>query len=225
MNSEKYVELKELVFKYQPQLPKDFIEDYTRVECRFTTVRYLILLKKYKEALELLLTIDERDMEEVEMWVWVLNEIGICYLKENKCKEKALEYFKRADRIAICSKGKFLHFGRGEFWVNILYTLKELNRKDELKQEIKMKIDLFNNQKEKNKNNSYLFEAYLFLATNDTDINKALEKLYKAIEYFPLEECGNKEKFKSLWEKKEDNLIETFENILKLTQCNVCWDI
>ena len=225
MNSEKYMELKELVFKYQPQLPRDLIEDYSRAECRFTAARYLIILKKYKEALELLLTINEKDMEEVEMWVWVLNEIGICYLKENKCKEKALEYFKKANRIAICSKEKFLHFGRGEFWENILYTLQELNRKDELEQEIKTKIDLFNNQEDKNNHNSYLFEAYLFLATNEVDINKALEQLYKAIESFPLNECGNKEKFKSLWEKKEDNLIEAFENILNLTHCHVCWDL
>lgn len=225
MNSEKYIELKKLVLRYQPQLPKVLVEDYSKAQCRFTTAKYLIELQKYKESLELLLTIDEKDMEEVEMWVWVLNEIGICLLKENKGKVSALEYFKKADEIAFSSKEKFLYYGRGEFWVNVLYTLKELNRKDELEQEIKIKIDLFNNQQDKYKHNSYLFQAHLFLAINDVDINKALEHLYKAMEYFPLNECGNKEKFESLWEKKEDSYSETFESILKLTQCHVCWNL
>ena len=225
MNNGKYIELKKLVLKDQPQLPSVFVEDYSKAQCRFTTARFLIVLKKYKEALELLLTIDENDMEEVEMWVWVLNEIGICYLKENKGKEKALEYFKKADRIAFSSEEKFLHYGRGEFWVNVLYALQELNRKEELEEEIKTKIDLFYNQQKQYKHNSYLFEAYSFLAINEVDINKSLEQLYKAMEYFPLNECGNKEEFESLWEKKEDNLIETFENMLKLTYCHVCWDL
>lgn len=48
-------------------------------------------------------------------------------------KEKALEYFKKADRIAFSSEEKFVYYGRGEFWVNILYSLQELNRKDEKK--------------------------------------------------------------------------------------------
>ncbi|MBX4263127.1 hypothetical protein [Clostridium estertheticum] len=225
MNSEKYIELKELVLKDQPQLPSLLVEDYSKAQCRFTTAKFLIVLKKQKEALELLLTIDEKDMKEVEMWVWVLNEIGTCYQNENNGKGKALEYFKKADRIAFSSKKKFLYHGRGKYWVNVLYALQELKRKDELEEEIKIKIDLLYNQQDQYKYNSYLYEAYLFLAINEVDINMALEQLYKAMEFFPLKECGNEEKFKILWEKKEDSLVETFENILKLTHCHVCWDL
>lgn len=222
MNIERYNELKNFIIN-KVQIPKTLIEDYDNTRSRITAARFLLKFEKYEDALDLLLTIEEKDIKEIEQWVWILKDIGLCYWRGCDNKEKALECFKKADELAVSTNEEFSFLTRGELFENVLYALKELNRTDELQAEIKERIELFKNKDEQYKSNSYLFYAYKFIAANESDIDKALEYLYKAVKYFPLNE--EQKSFKTIWEKRANNSSEAFENILDLTHHEVCWDI
>lgn len=224
MNIERYNELKNFIIN-KVQISKTLVEDYDNTGSRITVARFLLKFEKYKDTLDLLLTIDEKDIKEIEQWVWILKDIGLCYWRGCDNKEKALEYFKEADELAASTNEEFSFLTRGEIFENVLYALKEFNRNDELQEKIKARIELFKNKDEQYKSNSYLFYAYKFMATNELDMDKALEYLYKAMEYFPLNEYEDEKAFKIIWEKRANNPHEAFENILDLTHHEVCWDI
>lgn len=224
MDLKKYGELVEVIISSDFCPPREMIEDYNNPNRRVMAARFLMRLGKYEEAIELMLTLKKDDLEDLEQWIWVQNDLGRCYFWLYEDVEKALEYFRSSEKMAFETDTEYFFIVRGELWKNTLDVLHKAGRMDEVKTEIENKIKYFDQNSGSHRYNSYLFHAYYFLAKHEENIDKALDYLYTAMQSFPLDQGEDKEGFKNLWENRKGNPVETFENIEKLTFHTVVWE-
>ena len=186
MDKEKYKEIVDLIINSKLPIIKKLIVDYENPSSRATAGKSLVMLENYEDALEVLLTLNEDDFEEIDHWLLVLQAIGECYMRDLKNYEKALEYYKLALNLAEKTDERHLIFVRGEQWAMILEVLDLLGRKDEVQKEIDEKLKYFNQPENKYRYNSYIFYLNYYLAINETDIDKAIEYMYTALNNFEL---------------------------------------
>ncbi|MBW9173369.1 hypothetical protein K2F43_19455 [Clostridium estertheticum] len=225
MDKAKYEKLINLIMDSEGISLRGFIEDYKKPKSRATAAKCLMPLGMYKDALELLLSINENDIEDKESWIQVLSDIGICYSNGFKEFEGAMKYFKMALNIAEKTDEEYLCIVRGELWGNILETLNVLNRKNELQSEIEEKLRSLDTCGKKYRYNSYIFYSNYFLALHEDDIKKAKEYLFIALNNFELRNESERNELLELSKDKEQDQYEVFKQMESLIRSSVIWDI
>jgi tetratricopeptide (TPR) repeat protein len=225
MEKEKYKKIVDLIINSRLPIIKQLIVDYENPNSRATAGKCLIMLENYEDALEVLLTINQDDFEELYSWLLVLQSIGICYMRGFQNYEKALEYYKLALNLAEKTDERNLIFVRGEQWAMILEVLELLGRKDEVKKEIDEKLKYFNQPENKYRYNSYIFHLNYYLAINETDINKRIEYMYTALNNFELRGEDEEIQLLELWNNKDKDPHKVFDQMENLIRCNVYWNI
>lgn len=157
MDKNRYEELVQLALKSELKPPRNLIEDYEKPMSKVMTARFLINMKKYNEALEILETIKPYDINDIEQWIWIVNDIGRCYFNGSKDMEKALSFFKRALALSQETDKRFNFIVRGELFYNVLTLLYITKKYKELHNAIRFITNYYNNLNNKFKYNSFLF--------------------------------------------------------------------
>ncbi|KYZ75531.1 hypothetical protein AXX12_12520 [Anaerosporomusa subterranea] len=163
--------------------------------------------------------------EDIENKAWALSDLGLCIWLVDEDAAKALTYLDMSIELAESTQAEFHFITRGELWAkrwqllvksgNGERAINEAN--DKIAQEFRMGL----------KSNSYLFHSYELkaqVAYEQGDIHLALCHYYQALAFFP-HEYEDMNQLGEIWENRQDNPQETFDDMQNLTHHEVCWDI
>lgn len=163
------------------------------------------------------------DPIDINTKIMVYWDLSSCIWKAEQDGDKAIHYLDLAIELAESIETHVLTLAKGQLWFNRWQLLSFSNRAKQAIMEADQKIA---EHQPGLPGNSYLHYAYLFKAEilKETDIDTALEFLYKALQYFP-DEHNNLDRLEELWMNRESDKEKTFTEIEKLTHFTVCWDI
>lgn len=234
MNSHEFHELTHYVMDspYKPPA-KLFIGGFDDWKVRARLAHFLAMpeLKKHDEAIELLRTIvdvevNEENPEEVEEKAYALQRLAYC-MREDKKYDDALHYINLAVELIESTDYLYKYMLRGEVWADRWNILHDIGDISTAQQEIDDKIEAYG--KLPIKHNSYLYYGYRFkaqMAATAMMKEEALAYMRKALAYMEIPEAYTKA-IEIAFSAKHDNvswILNTIDHACPPTE-KIHWDI
>ena len=225
-----FAEGKRYLLEHETPLPRIMVERLQEENWQDHVLLARMLYRKpysqWAAAQRLLEPIKGQDAqlaEELESKAWAMLELAQICLRHTKDRRNGFACLDEATHLTELLPADGMTLVKGEIWGERWNLLLEQKRKNQVLKEVNQ--ILLAKETNNKANYSYFHHAYYAkakIAQLRRQWEEAVEFLYKALRYFPLDTEGQANAIVA-WARRKSDWQKAYQTLLELTQRTVCW--